>query len=847
MRLIACAIAFACGDAAAVQGGWHAVKVAGVALAAAGLVASVAAGVPGRGRARAGAGLAAVYLIGALLAARAARPPAWPDGAVAAAIASELPAQVVATVARAPEGAGTGTRLIADLVALDGRPAGGRLAVSIATGDVDLAPGEVVAFTAHLRAPRGTSNPGVPDPTLALRAIGVDALAGVPSASHLLRRAAPGGWGPRRLAYLAHRALHAAIERTLSGAPAAFLETAVLGERRSVGEEVEDGFRAAGATHVLSVSGLHLGAVAALLFLLVRGAAARVPRLPLVVDPRAIAAAVSLPAVWFFTLMTGEAVATERSALMLGLGLCAFLAGRRARPGPTIAGAALILLVAEPLQLFDVSFQLSVASVSGLALCARGLAPASGGERRPARRALDWLRRFGAATAAATAATAPLVAHWFGEITPAAPLGNLALVPLVELAVVPIGLAGASAAALWTPLGRWPLRLAGAAARLALAIAALFRAHAPVWVCRAPNAVETGAATAAGLLALLALGQAPLRGLQASPGGPRWPSGGAARRGAARPLAIAALACGAVAAASLAARELLRRHRDALVITFLDVGQGDAAVVEAPGGAALLIDGGGSRDGAFDTGARIVEPFLRARGIVRLEVVALSHPHPDHLNGLFRILQRFPVGAFWSTGDDGRNPEYRRLVGLARARGIPTPAVAPRALGAAWVEPLAPFVDGAVAAPPGLTVNDASLVLRVRWGARAALFPGDLEADGEGELAGRPALGQDVSAAVLKVPHHGSRTSSSDDLLDAVRPRLAVISLGWRNQFHFPAPEVLARYAARGIRTLRTDRDGAVTVTIARDGAITVACARGCPDAGPPAAQPPPHPAEHSP
>jgi competence protein ComEC len=383
------------------------------------------------------------------------------------------------------------------------------------------------------------------------------------------------------------------------------------------------------------------------------------------------------------------------------------------------------------------------------------------------------------------------------------------------MVVVPVGLAGATAGAIWAPLGRWPLALAAAAARLALAFAAGFRAHAPIWVCRAPNVLETFLLIAAGAAALLA------------------PTARGDRR---RVAVAAALACAVAASSSLVVRELRRRFADTLTVTFLDIGQGDAAVVEAPGGSVMLIDGGGTRDGQFDTGARIVEPFLRARGISRLDVVALSHPHPDHLNGLFRILARFPVGAFWSSGDDGRNPEYRRLVALAVARGVPAPEVRPMALGAAWVAPLGPFLDGRIAAPPGLTVNDASLVLRVAFAGRAVLFPGDLEADGEGELCGQRSLGQTVRSDVLKVPHHGSRTSSSDELLDAVEPELAVMSLGWRNQFHFPAPEVLARYAAHAARTLRTDRDGAVTVNVTRGGALTVACERGCPSAQPPAA-----------
>ncbi|MES1207497.1 MAG: DNA internalization-related competence protein ComEC/Rec2 [Pseudomonadota bacterium] len=811
MRLVIAVLAFACGDAVAVGAGARlaltTIVTAAGALALAGLATGLRA-FPGTARISvrrvAVAGL--VVLFGAARGGQAARPPPL-DPALAGAMDSDTPAAVVGTVARGPEPTGTGWRLVVRIDEVDRRRAAGTLALSIAGGDADFAPGEVVAFDGRLRALRGTQNPGVPDPVLALRAAGIDGLATVPTAAGVRRLAGPGGWSPRRLAYVAHRRLRAAIERSLNGPSAAFLKTAVLGERRGVGDDVEDGFRAAGATHVLSVSGLHLAAVAALLFLVVRGAAARIPRLPLLVDPRAVAAAVSLPAIAFFTLMTGEAVATERSALMLGLGLTALLVGRRARPASTIAGAALILLVAQPLQLFDVSFQLSVASVSGIALCAGGSRAQGHGI---AARALGWLARFGAATLAATAATGPLVAHWFGEVTPLAPLGNLALVPLVEMAVVPVGLAGATAGALWAPLGHWPLRAAGLTARLALAIADMFRAHAPIWLCRAPDGLETACATAAGLLALLAIHRRR------------------ERRGVGRAMAGAALGCALTAAASVTARDLARRHRDALVVTFLDVGQGDAAVVEAPGGDTMLIDGGGSRDGSFDTGARIVEPFLRARGITRLQIVALSHPHPDHLNGLFRILQRFPVDVFWSSGDDGHNPEYRRLLDLARARRIPAPAVAARRLGGAEVRPLAPFVDGAIAPPAGLTVNDASLVLRVAVGAHAVLFPGDLEADGEGELAGRPALGDVVSADVLKVPHHGSRTSSSGELLDAVSPRVAVMSLGWRNQFHFPAPEVVARYAARGIRTLRTDRDGAITVALAADGRVDIRCARGC-------------------
>jgi competence protein ComEC len=284
----------------------------------------------------------------------------------------------------------------------------------------------------------------------------------------------------------------------------------------------------------------------------------------------------------------------------------------------------------------------------------------------------------------------------------------------------------------------------------------------------------------------------------------------------------------AVAGASLVGREIARRTSRELRVTFLDVGQGDAAVVEAPGGRVALIDGGGTVDGSFDPGARVIEPFLRARGIGRVDLVVLSHAHPDHLNGLLRVLARFPVTALWTNGEGGHNPTYDALMALAHARGVTAPPPGPTRLGPVDLAPLGPWLDDRIAAPPGTGVNDGSLVVRAGYAGRSLLFAGDIEGDGEAELVGRAAAGLVARSDVLKVPHHGSRTSSSPELVDVVSPQLAVMSLGWLNRFQFPHREVLARYAARGVRVLRTDRDGAVTVTIDEGGRISATCARGC-------------------
>jgi competence protein ComEC len=718
----------------------------------------------------------------------------------------ERPRALVAEVERGPDPFGERVHLLLRTISIDGQPWRQTVALSAARAD-GVAPGDRVRLQAALRAVRGLANPGLPDARISALGAGVDWYASLGSHDRLALERQGSVLGPRRVAWRLRRALDRAIVAGVSARAAALLRTLVLGERSEVDVRIEDGFRAAGATHVLSVSGLHLAAVAALLVLFVRRVVTAIPPLALRFDARALAALVALPAVGLYTLVTGEAVATERSAWMAAAALGASLVRRRGSTGAGIALAALAILACRPLLVLDVSFQLSFASVIALALFARRLAPGSEAEGWRAR-LLGWLRGFGAATLAAGLATGPLVAHHFGEITPASPLGNLLLVPLVELAVLPLGLGGALLGAFHPWAGWVPLRLAQLGATLALAVAEGFRRLAPVLLVRAPDAGETAALTVAAVALLAAL--AGLGGARAI-----WWK--------------VALGAAALAAGSLGLRELRRRTSDEVRITFLDVGQGDAAVVEGPRGFTAVIDGGGSYDDSFDTGARVVEPYLRARGIVRLDLVALSHPHPDHLNGLMRVLARFPVAALWTSGDDGHNPRYLELRALARERGVPAPTPGTLARDGLLLAARGPWLDDRIAAPPGMSVNDASLVLRLSYRGRAVLFPGDLEEGGEGELVARAELaGGALASEVLKVPHHGSRTSSSAELLGAVGPNLAVISLGYHNRFHFPRPEVLERYRARGVRVLRTDRDGAVTVTIDGQGEWRATCARGC-------------------
>jgi competence protein ComEC len=696
------------------------------------------------------------------------------------------------------------------VAAIDDRPLAATLSLTVLDGVPEVAPGDWVRFAGRLYLPRGFANPGLPDARLLARGQGIDLLACVRRPSDLV--AADGPRSPlayaRRWAFALRRALAAAINQRLREPAAGFVRTMVIGERTVVPLGVEEGFRAAGATHVLSVSGLHLAVVVALVFHLLKWLAGRAPAWALRLSPKVLASALALPATAFYTLVTGEAVATVRAAIMASGVLGAALVNRPASLAACLGAAALLLLLASPAAILDVSFQLSFLSVIGLGLFARWLLP-GGREAKVSgwRCGWRWLRRSLSASSAACLLTMPVVAHHFGEITPVAPLGNLVLVPIVEMLVLPCGLVGALLALGQPWLGALPLWAAGWGARLALGLAELFRAWAPVFSVRYPNAGET--------LLLVAGAACTLQALV------RWP-----RRP--NPWWIVAVAAAALAAASLGAREAARLGRQTLRVTFLDVGQGDAILIEGPRGFTALVDGGGRYDGSFDTGARIVEPVLRAAGISRLDLVVLSHPHPDHLNGLLRILERFPVGALWTHGDSGRNPTYGDLIEVAERHRVPRPSPGRLVWNDLVVEAVGPWYAGTIGVPPGLSTNDASLVLRLRYHGRRVLLTGDIGDEGEAELLDRRREGLDLEADVLKVPHHGSRHASSAPFVDAVSPKLAVVTAGRFNRFGLPSPAAVARYAERGVEVRRTDRDGAVAVTLDPQNGLQVACQRGC-------------------
>ncbi|MDQ1277354.1 MAG: competence protein ComEC [Thermodesulfobacteriota bacterium] len=249
--------------------------------------------------------------------------------------------------------------------------------------------------------------------------------------------------------------------------------------------------------------------------------------------------------------------------------------------------------------------------------------------------------------------------------------------------------------------------------------------------------------------------------------------------------------------------------------TAIDVGQGSSILVRFPGDQTMLIDGGGFINSSFDVGKYIVSPYLWHERINRIDIVVLTHPHPDHINGLSFILENFPVREVWINGEASRSEEYKRLQEIIKNKKIVShikaAGIDPTVIGGVTIECLNP--PGPISRREETTfteTNDSSLVMRMTYGEISFLFPGDISFLTEERLA---YSSRQMRSQLLFVPHHGGRTSSSEAFLQCLRPQAAIISVGADNLARLPHPDVLNRLNRQGVLIYRTDLHGAVTAS----------------------------------
>ncbi len=587
----------------------------------------------------------------------------------------------------------------------------------------------------------------------------------------------------------------AVIDRDF-GANAPLVRALLIADQDGIAPAVRDVFADAGLVHMLSISGLHVAIIAGALLLVLR--AARLTR--------TAAFAISMIVVVLYVAMLGAPPPAMRSAVMLGVVGLSERLQRPTHPWTALALGALLPAL-EPTVVLDLGWQLSVSGMAALVAARALLRRVRLAERRPHRRSIRWvlkwvqerrgwhyalLRELVTGTVA-TIVTAPLIAWTFGRISVVAPISNVLASPVVAFIQPALFLA-----VITSP---WPALSKLIADATAPALAALHVVAESA--ARIPHATLHLAPTAAGAVCAGVASAACVRATASR----SWLPG------------LAVAACALTCAIWL---PLLGQRTGRFEMHVLDVGQGDAIALRTPRGRWLLIDAGRRWEGG-DAGRRTVVPYVRRLGGPVAGFV-VTHAHEDHIGGAVSVLQALSPRVVWEPAFVTPSATYRTTLEFLGRNAIPWHRVRP---GDQWV------LDGVeirVLAPDSAwtvhqqDANETSVVLRVRYGAVVFLLTGDAERAEEDWILGNTEA-ELLQADVLKVGHHGSSTSSSASFLDAVAPRLGVVSVGATNSYGHPSPSTLRAFANRAIPLLRTDLEG--TLVFSTDGRELVVTAGG--------------------
>lgn len=806
--LYAIAVAVAIGDAI---GNLHFVVPFWIALAAS--VIALAAFVTSRRT----TGVAAAYLAIALLAAcavdRVLDPPRaqhtirnFVDGS---------PITIEGMLYREPEREPYGIRLY---VAIE-RAAKQSDMLAAASGTVRIAVidggkfrlGDEVRLSAKIRFPRNYGNPGEFDYAAMMARDGIDAT----MSAHAKMLGTPVfriiGNRPRFPATQIESIrnhIGEFIDRNLAYPQSAEMRALVIGDRGEIDQHLRDTFARTGMAHLLVISGLHLSLVAATTFAVVRLAMMLLPGLASRGYANKVAALGAMFTVCAYASIAGHHVSTMRALVMVLAYMLAVMIDRSREALASLALAALIICFALPGSTADIGFQLSFASVIAIVIGMRRFQAWFARRKRLGRLPGEqpsraWKMAEGplgylAVSFWAMLGTAPLTAFHFNQFAIVGVLANAIVVPIMAFGATISGLLASALSFVSEPLARPVLLFAGGSLQLGNLLAGWFVELSMAWMRTfTPTALELAISYA--LIALWLLSpKAAMGDLQAKKS--RW------RASCASVLVVAIFA-------DAGWWTYDRFFNPDLRVTFLSVGQGDGAVVRFPGSRVMLIDAGGSYAG-FDAGERIVAPYLWSRKIMQVDYLVLTHPDADHFGGMSFVAMNFSPDAFWTIPIDGIDLSYRHLIDALDQAKIPIVLVRNTA-------PIAKIGGVSLSSlnsnsELSTKLNNSSMVLRFAFGDISFLFTGDLEAGGERALL---ASGQALRSTVLKVPHHGSKSSSTAQFVAHVHPQVAVISDGYLNRFHFPAAEVVDRYLGSGATLLRTDSDGAVTIDATREGA----------------------------
>ncbi|HEY6417717.1 MAG TPA: ComEC/Rec2 family competence protein [Candidatus Binataceae bacterium] len=703
--------------------------------------------------------------------------------------------------------------------------------------------GDEVRLTSRLRFPRNDGNPGEFDYEDFMAREGI-------AATMTVRATIGGPPGIEVIGYQPHfpasqieairEHIGAFIDANLPWPERAEMRALVIGDRGGIDDRIRNEFARTGMAHLLVISGLHLSFLAAAAFAFVRLLMMLAPGLASRGYANKAAAIGAAIVVCAYASIAGHHVSTVRALVMVLAYMFAVVIDRAREALSSLALAAIVICIAIPGSTADIGFQLSFVSVIAIIL---GMQRFAGWyQRRDIERRLpgETRSRFSRSAISllgylavsfwAMAGTAPLTAFHFNQFTIIGIVANAVVVPIMGFAATLSGLIAAAMSFVWMPAARVLLWFAGELLQLGNALAGWFVEWPLAWSrIFTPTFLELALAYSLLMIWLAAPIRAPLAPDPDRDALGQGPAGQGAR-GKRRVGWRLAFIIAIVAALALDAGwwSYDRFLSPDLRVMFLSVGEGDGAVIRFPGSAVMVIDAGGAYPG-YDSGERIVAPFLWSRKIMHVNYIVMSHPDLDHFGGLEFIAENFAPRAFWTTGATSPDVAFPALLATIARERVPMKPVdatmPPIRVGGVAIKVLSPDSADTTGAAGVSGNNASSMVIRFDSPGASFLFTGDIEAPTERALVDKYD-GTGLGATVLKVPHHGSATSSTAAFVAAVHPKIAVISDGYQNRFHFPSQAVLDRYRDSGATVLRTDQDGAVIAEV-RGGALSIRTVSG--------------------
>lgn len=713
---------------------------------------------------------------------------------------SDEPVSLEGRICESPQRLLDKTRLYIDLSALytgeEPRPVAGKLLLgsggSESAGEAHpplLKYGDTIRFIAKVKRPRDFHNPGGFDYERSLAIKGIFATAYLNDGDGIIKTAdaipSLNNW---------IEGIRDSIREHVfknAGATAPVLLALITGEQGEIPKGIREDFSRAGTAHILAISGEHIGIIALASFAIFLWMLKRSERIVLHANIYKVAAVLTIPAIILYSLIAGGGFSIVRAAIMGGTLLIAVLVERRKDIPSLIASAAFLILVFDPQALFDISFQLSFASVISLSMVAPHLKMVSSGNdgdpvgqtEGGTGRILSWLAVPAAASLAATIGTAPLVAYYFNRLSIVSPLSNLITVPVVGIIVVPLGLISSIFIPISQTVADFFIKIDSLVlsqiVRLTSLMAAIPMASIRVVT---PNIFEISLFY---ITLILFVYRSKILW---------W-----------KRLFYSVSAIIVILEFFYFFKPYFQKE---LRVTFLDVGQGESALVEFPGGKRMLIDGGGLPKSDFDIGERVLAPFLWHEKIRRIDYVVLSHPNSDHYGGLPFILRNFAIGEIWESGIEEKSAGYKDFkMAVRESGGIHKNVGDGDGLDVCSVTVVTMNPQKDYKTTSDRDANNGSVVLKLAYGKTSFLFTGDIEKEAESLLLSK---GNELKCTVLKAPHHGSLTSSTVAFLDKVGPDNSVFSVGYRNHFGFPKEAIIKRYKDIGTSVYRTDRDGAI-------------------------------------